>query len=119
MGGLRAAMQAGSPVGDLAEAVLERSGYLADLQASTDLQDESRIENLNELVSVAREYDSRHPDGTLPEFLEQVSLVADADQIPDGEEHGGLGNQMTLHTSKSLDFPVAFLTWLDDNGLRH
>jgi len=119
MGGLRAAMQAGSPVGDLAEAVLERSGYLADLQASTDLQDESRIENLNELVSVAREYDSRHPDGTLPDFLEQVSLVADADQIPDGEEHGGLVTLMTLHTAKGLEFPVVFLTGLEENVFPH
>jgi DNA helicase-2/ATP-dependent DNA helicase PcrA len=119
MAGLRETMQAGSPVGDLAEAVLERSGYLAELQASTDLQDESRIENLNELVSVAREYDSRHPDGTLPEFLEQVSLVADADQIPDGEEHGGLVTLMTLHTAKGLEFPVVFLTGLEENVFPH
>jgi DNA helicase II / ATP-dependent DNA helicase PcrA len=119
MGGLREDMQAGALVGDLAEAVLERSGYLAELQASTDLQDESRIENLNELVSVAREYDSRHPDGTLPDFLEQVSLVADADQIPDGEEHGGVVTLMTLHTAKGLEFPVVFLTGLEENVFPH
>jgi DNA helicase-2/ATP-dependent DNA helicase PcrA len=117
--GLREMEQAGSPVGDLAEAVLERSGYLAELQASTDLQDESRIENLNELVSVAREYDSKNPDGTLPDFLEQVSLVADADQIPEGDEHGGLVTLMTLHTAKGLEFPVVFLTGLEEHVFPH
>jgi DNA helicase-2/ATP-dependent DNA helicase PcrA len=119
IGGLRESAQAGSPVGDLADAVLERSGYLAELQASTDLQDESRIENLRELVSVAREYDSRSPDGTLPDFLEQVALVADADQIPDGEDHGGLVTLMTLHTAKGLEFPVVFLTGLEENVFPH
>jgi DNA helicase II / ATP-dependent DNA helicase PcrA len=119
IGGLRENAQAGSPIGDLAEAVLERSGYLAELQASADLQDESRIENLNELVSVAREYDSRNPGGTLPDFLEQVSLVADADQIPEGEDHGGVVTLMTLHTAKGLEFPVVFLTGLEENVFPH
>jgi DNA helicase-2/ATP-dependent DNA helicase PcrA len=119
MNGLRKDMQAGSPVGDLAEAVLDRTGYVAELQASSDLQDESRIENLNEMVSVAREYDSRHPDGSLPDFLEQVSLVADADQIPEGEDHGGLVTLMTLHTAKGLEFPVVFLTGLEENVFPH
>ncbi len=119
IGGLRESAQAGSPVGDLADAVLDRSGYLAELQASTDLQDESRIENLKELVSVAREYDSRNPDGTLADFLEQVALVADADQIPDGEDHGGLVTLMTLHTAKGLEFPVVFLTGLEENVFPH
>jgi DNA helicase-2/ATP-dependent DNA helicase PcrA len=117
--GLRESAQAGSPVGDLADAVLDRSGYLAELQASTDLQDESRIENLRELVSVAREYDSRNPDGTLADFLEQVALVADADQIPDGEDHGGVVTLMTLHTAKGLEFPVVFLTGLEENVFPH
>jgi DNA helicase-2/ATP-dependent DNA helicase PcrA len=119
IGGLRESAQAGSPVGDLAEAVLDRSGYLAELQASSDLQDESRIENLKELVSVAREYDSRNPGGSLPDFLEQVALVADADQIPEGEEHGGLVTLMTLHTAKGLEFPVVFLTGLEENVFPH
>jgi len=119
IGGLRESVAAGSPVGDLAEAVLERSGYLAELQASSDLQDESRIENLKELVSVAREYDGRNPGGTLPDFLEQVSLVADADQIPDGENHGGVVTLMTLHTAKGLEFPVVFLTGLEEGVFPH
>ncbi|HTX29233.1 MAG TPA: DNA helicase PcrA [Streptosporangiaceae bacterium] len=117
--GLRESAQAGSPVGDLADAVLDRSGYLAELQASTDLQDESRIENLRELVSVAREYDSQNSSGTLADFLEQVALVADADQIPDGEDHGGLVTLMTLHTAKGLEFPVVFLTGLEENVFPH
>ena len=83
MAGFRAEVAAGLPVADLAEMILDRSGYLAELQSSTDLQDASRIENLNELVSVAREFDAQRPDGTLPDFLEQVSLVADADEIPE------------------------------------
>src|SRR5262249_17148069 len=117
------------------EAVLERSGYLAELEASEDLQDASRIENLNELVSVAREFDAlgiqaglTDPDsadaaaprsGSLADFLEQVSLVADADQIPDGEDHGGMVTLMTLHTAKGLEFPVVFLTGLEENVFPH
>jgi DNA helicase-2/ATP-dependent DNA helicase PcrA len=130
IGGLRASAEAGSPVGDLAEAILDKTGYVAELQASTDLQDESRIENLNELVSVAREFDARQfgarqaeegaaPPGSLADFLEQVSLVADADQIPEGEEHGGMVTLMTLHTAKGLEFPVVFLTGLEENVFPH
>ncbi|HEY1618843.1 MAG TPA: DNA helicase PcrA [Streptosporangiaceae bacterium] len=117
--GFRAMVQNGSPVGDVAEAVLDQTGYVAELQASTDLQDESRIENLTELVSVAREFDSRQPGGTLADFLEQVSLVADADQIPEGDEHGGMVTLMTLHTAKGLEFPVVFLTGLEENVFPH
>jgi DNA helicase II / ATP-dependent DNA helicase PcrA len=119
IGSLRESSRAGSPVGDLADAVLDRTGYLAELQASSDLQDESRIENLKELVSVAREYDSRTPDGSLADFLEQVALVADADEIPAGEDHGGLVTLMTLHTAKGLEFPVVFLTGLEENVFPH
>jgi DNA helicase-2/ATP-dependent DNA helicase PcrA len=133
--GLRAEAAAGMPVAEIAEAVLERSGYLAELQASEDLQDASRIENLNEMVSVAREFDATglqaglaDPDsadgagprpGSLADFLEQVSLVADADQIPEGEDHGGVVTLMTLHTAKGLEFPVVFLTGLEENVFPH
>jgi DNA helicase II / ATP-dependent DNA helicase PcrA len=119
IGELRAAAEAGRPVGDLAEAVLDRTGYVAELQDSADLQDASRIENLTELVSVAREFDSTRPDGTLADFLEQVSLVADADQIPEGPDHGGLVTLMTLHTAKGLEFPVVFLTGLEEHVFPH
>jgi DNA helicase II / ATP-dependent DNA helicase PcrA len=119
MNSLRTRATERSPVGDLADAILDRTGYVAELQASSDLQDASRIENLTELVSVAREFDARNPGGTLAEFLEQVSLVADADQIPDGEEHGGMVTLMTLHTAKGLEFPVVFLTGLEENVFPH
>jgi DNA helicase-2/ATP-dependent DNA helicase PcrA len=119
MTGLRAEAAAGLPVADLAEMILDRSGYLAELEASTDLQDASRIENLNELVSVAREFDAQRPDGTLTDFLEQVSLVADADEIPAGTEHGGLVTLMTLHTAKGLEFPVVFLTGMEEHVFPH
>jgi DNA helicase II / ATP-dependent DNA helicase PcrA len=119
MAEFRGMVEAGSPVGDVAAAVLERTGYVTELEASTDLQDASRIENVNELVAVAREFDARFPDGTLSEFLEQVSLVADADEIPAGEEHGGMVTLMTLHTAKGLEFPVVFLTGLEENVFPH
>ncbi|MBV9292995.1 MAG: UvrD-helicase domain-containing protein, partial [Frankiales bacterium] len=75
----------GSP-GDVLEAVLDKSGYVVELRESGDPQDEGRVENLDELVSVAREFEEARPDGTLAEFLEQVSLVADADEVPDAPD---------------------------------
>jgi DNA helicase II / ATP-dependent DNA helicase PcrA len=114
------------PVAELAEAVLDQTGYIEALESSTDLQDASRVENLEELVSVAREFDGalvrgegEAGGGTLAEFLEQVSLVADADQIPEGEEHGGLVTMMTLHTAKGLEFPVVFLTGMEEEVFPH
>ncbi|RJK92645.1 DNA helicase PcrA [Vallicoccus soli] len=101
------------------EAVLEQTGYLAELRASSDPQDETRVENLQELVSVAREFEQASPEGTLADFLEQVSLVADSDQIPEGEDHGGVVTLMTLHTAKGLEFPVVFLTGLEDGVFPH
>ena len=118
IGDLRDLAESG-PVAELAEAVLDRTGYQESLESSSDLQDASRVENLKELVSVAREFDGSHPEGTLAEFLEQVSLVADADEIPDGEEHGGLVTMMTLHTAKGLEFPVVFLTGMEEEVFPH
>ncbi len=78
-----AEVASGSGAAAALEAVLEQTGYLAGLRSSTDPQDESRVENLAELVAVVREYERDNPEGSLGAFLEQVSLVADADQIPD------------------------------------
>jgi DNA helicase-2/ATP-dependent DNA helicase PcrA len=115
--GLRAEAAAGTPAAEIAEAVLERSGYLAELQASEDLQDANRIQNLNADPDSA---DGAGPrPGTLADFLEQVSLVADADQIPEGEDHGGQVTLMTLHTAKGLEFPVVFLTGMEENVFPH
>jgi DNA helicase II / ATP-dependent DNA helicase PcrA len=116
---LRQAAESGTPVGDIAEAILDRTGYIAELEASSDLQDAGRAENLTELVSVAREYDARNESGGLAGFLEQVSLVADADEIPEGPDHGGLVTLMTLHTAKGLEFPVVFLTGMEENVFPH
>ncbi|MCF6472193.1 DNA helicase PcrA [Nonomuraea sp. MG754425] len=110
---------AGMPPSALAEEVLVATGYRAELEASEDPQDESRLENLNELISVASEFEEANPEGTLVEFLEQVSLVADADQIPDADGGQGVVTLMTLHTAKGLEFPVVFLTAMEDGVFPH
>jgi len=99
--------------------VLQRTGYLDELAASGDPQDASRAENLRELVAVAREFEQTRPDGTLTDFLEQVSLVADADEIPDDETAGGVVTLMTLHTAKGLEFPVVMLTGMENGVFPH
>ncbi|SDS06489.1 DNA helicase PcrA [Jiangella sp. DSM 45060] len=102
------------------EATLDRTGYVAELSESDDPQDETRLDNLRELVAVAGEYEaSEDSDGSLPGFLEQVSLVADADEIPEGDDHDGMVTLMTLHTAKGLEFPVVFLTGLEDGVFPH
>jgi DNA helicase II / ATP-dependent DNA helicase PcrA len=169
---LQTIAESGAGPATVLEAVLERTGYLAELQASTDPQDETRIENLQELASVALEFEQARvqaqgaegdgaeaesaaagtPSGTgtpsdtgvraaeapapspgaaLPaaagaggatvaEFLEQVALVADSDQIPDEDEDGsGVVTLMTLHTAKGLEFPVVFLTGMEDGVFPH
>ncbi|WP_408638220.1 DNA helicase PcrA [Nonomuraea corallina] len=109
----------GVPPSTLAEEVLAATGYRAELEASEDPQDESRLENLQELVSVASEFEEANPEGTLVEFLEQVSLVADADQIPEQDGGQGVVTLMTLHTAKGLEFPVVFLTAMEDGVFPH
>jgi len=116
---LREQAATGGPVAELVEAVLDRTGYQVSLETSQDLQDATRVENLQEMVSVAREFDGSVPDGTLADFLERVALVADADEIPDGEDHGGLVTLMTLHTAKGLEFPVVFLTGMEEEVFPH
>jgi DNA helicase-2/ATP-dependent DNA helicase PcrA len=116
---LREQALAGGPVAELVEAVLDRTGLQAALENSEDLQDATRVENLQEMVSVAREFDGSAPDGTLAGFLERVALVADADEIPDGADHGGMVTLMTLHTAKGLEFPVVFLTGMEEEVFPH
>ncbi|MFK0292987.1 DNA helicase PcrA [Streptomyces sp. NPDC090442] len=146
---LRTVVESGAGPATILEAVLERTGYLAELQSSTDPQDETRVENLQELASVALEFEQDHGEaqeddetqeaeeaeaaapgpGTLAEFLERVALVADSDQIPDapaesaegaeGAEDPGVITLMTLHTAKGLEFPVVFLTGLEDGVFPH
>lgn len=136
---LRTIVESGAGPAVVLEAVLERTGYLAELQASTDPQDETRIENLQELAAVALEFEQEQGaagaagedgadtapgtgagTGTLAEFLEKVALVADSDQIPDEDEDGsGVITLMTLHTAKGLEFPVVFLTGMEDGVFPH
>ncbi|MFI6577539.1 UvrD-helicase domain-containing protein [Nocardiopsis sp. NPDC050513] len=139
----------GSPA-EIVEAVLSKTGYLSELTASKDIQDESRVENLEEFVDVAREFEhtfaalvEEEPPGvdapleeggepvgggsgavdpgepTLVDFLERISLVADTDQIPDADDEGGVVTLMTLHSAKGLEFPVVFLTGMEDGVFPH
>ena len=166
-------VESGAGPATVLEAVLERTGYLAELQSSTDPQDETRIENLQELAAVALEFEQERSQaagqaevqgedrsqgegqaqgqgeaqgegpgqgpgggqgqggdetaaaaaattGTLAEFLEKVALVADSDQIPDEDEDGsGVITLMTLHTAKGLEFPVVFLSGMEDGVFPH
>ncbi|MER7637501.1 DNA helicase PcrA [Streptomyces sp. NPDC126522] len=123
---LRTIVDSGAGPATVLEAILERTGYLAELQASTDPQDETRIENLQELAAVALEFEQENSDGEsetpvgLAAFLERVALVADSDQIPDEDEDGsGVITLMTLHTAKGLEFPVVFLTGMEDGVFPH
>ena len=133
---LQSMVDAGERADVVLEQVLARSGYLKELEDSTDPQDETRVENLAELVAVAREFadepiagPSADPADTaditpgLADFLERVALVADSDQIPDQPEDGaedvGVVTLMTLHTAKGLEFPVVFLTGLEDGVFPH
>ncbi|WP_423069613.1 DNA helicase PcrA [Corynebacterium diphtheriae] len=130
-------------IGDMVSYILDVTGYKAELEKSNDPQDGARLDNLNELVSVAREFSSEAANqvayermgaenqapeipelsegeaapGSLMAFLERVSLVADADQIPDNEQ--GVVTLMTLHTAKGLEFPVVFLTGWEDGQFPH
>ncbi len=119
MSDLRTIVDSGADPATVLQAVLEQSGYLAELQASSDPQDETRVENLAELESVAQEFTTENPEGSLTDFLERVSLVADSDEIPDDDESGGVVTLMTLHTAKGLEFPIVFLTGMEDGVFPH
>lgn len=135
------ATEEGADVGDLVDAIVERTWYRAELEASSDPQDAARMDNLNELIAVARDFsaeaaqgatadgagdavteedggrDGEPEPGSLAAFLEKVSLVADADQVPDTGE--GVVTLMTLHTAKGLEFPVVFVTGWEDGHFPH
>ncbi|WP_371407217.1 DNA helicase PcrA [Kribbella sp. NBC_00662] len=119
---LTAMVDSGAPPDDILDVALHRSGYYETLQKSPDPQDETRLENLDEFISVAREFvEERTAAGEaadLQAFLERVALVADADQIPDAATDGVV-TLMTLHTAKGLEFPVVFLTGMEDGVFPH
>lgn len=111
---------AGEAPAELLDELMDRSGYIQTLQQSNDPQDEVRLENLAELHSVASDFRVLNPEGTLGDFLDQVSLVADSDQIPDTDEaYEGEVVLMTVHTAKGLEFPVVFVTGLEDGTFPH
>jgi DNA helicase-2/ATP-dependent DNA helicase PcrA len=127
---LQSMVDAGERADVVLEQALARSGYLKELEESDDPQDETRIENLAELVAVAREFadepvaapsadpaDLAIATPGVPEFLERVALVADSDEIPDAEN--GVVTLMTLHTAKGLEFPVVFLSGMEDGVFPH
>jgi len=130
-------------IGVVVSRILDATGYKAELEASTDPQDGVRLDNLNELVSVAREFSSEAANlmayaamgagvegsdpaepmvgepqpGSIHAFLEKVSLVADSDQLPDDSTN--VVTLMTLHTAKGLEFPVVFLIGWEDGQFPH
>ena len=132
---LRSRVADGDGVADLLDSALDASGYLAELRASDDPQDATRVENLAELHSVASDFQTANPDGTLADFLERISLVADSDQLPQAAdlaamseseraaaaaaEEQGQVTLMTVHTAKGLEFPVVFVTGMEDGTFPH
>jgi DNA helicase-2/ATP-dependent DNA helicase PcrA len=104
------------PIGDLLDAILHETGYLDALQAERTIEAQGRIENLEELVEVAREFDAGAEDDTLDLFLQQISLVADADTRRDDE---GLVTLMTLHNAKGLEYPIVFMIGCEEGVFPH
>jgi DNA helicase-2/ATP-dependent DNA helicase PcrA len=113
---LKERVDGNAPVGDLVEELLSETGYIEALKAERTIEAQGRLENLEELVHVAREYDATNPEGSLDEFLQQIALLADADTIRDDE---GLVTLMTLHNAKGLEFPIVFIIGLEDGVFPH
>lgn len=101
---------------DILESILDRTGYLAQLEESTDPQDQARAENIGELLSVAKDFQDTNPSGTVEDFLEQVGLVNDVDSFEQEEAKVTL---MTLHAAKGLEFPIVFLCGLEEGLFPH
>src|SRR5436190_5281220 len=113
---LRERAEAGAPVAQVLDETLAETGYLQALEAERTIEAQGRIENLQELVEVTREYDAGNPEGTLADFLQQISLVADTDQLRDDE---GLVTLMTLHNAKGLEYPIVFMIGMEDGMFPH
>jgi DNA helicase-2/ATP-dependent DNA helicase PcrA len=116
MGELRSLAQGNSPIGELLEAALRRSGYLDALEAERTFEAQGRIENLEELVGVAREFDATAEERSLDVFLQQVALVSDADTRVDEQ---GLVTLMTLHNAKGLEYPIVFIIGCEEGVFPH
>jgi DNA helicase-2/ATP-dependent DNA helicase PcrA len=117
MRSLRELVDAAVPIAELLEAVLSRTGYIEALEAEHTIEAQGRIENLEQLVEVGREFDGAQQDGaTLDQFLQEIALVADADSRSDDE---GLVTLMTLHNAKGLEYPTVFITSCEDGVFPH
>ena len=116
MASLRDLAEAGTGVGEMLEEVLARTGYIEALEAERTIEAQGRIENLQELVEVGKEYDATAEEASLDGFLQQISLLSDADSIRDEE---GLLTLMTLHNAKGLEFPIVFILGCEDGVFPH
>ncbi|HEX5618340.1 MAG TPA: UvrD-helicase domain-containing protein [Solirubrobacteraceae bacterium] len=105
-----------APVGELIQETLNETGYIEALEAERTIEAQGRIENLEELVQVGREYDGTNPEGSVEEFLQQISLLADTDTLKDDE---GLVTLMTMHNAKGLEFPIVFMIGMEDGVFPH
>jgi DNA helicase-2/ATP-dependent DNA helicase PcrA len=112
---LRARVE-GATVADLAALVIGETGYADDLQAQHTLEADSRLENLRELVTAAKQFHDRSDDRSLAAFLDSVALIADIDQLAEGQ---GAVTLMTLHSAKGLEFPVVFITGMEEGVFPH
>ena len=106
----------GRPVADVVRSVLEESGYQAALEAQRTLEAEGRLENLEEFLGVAAEYDKRADEPSLPGFLQEISLYSDSDALADTSS---LLTLMTLHNAKGLEFPVVFIAGMEEGVFPH
>ena len=113
---LKERVEAGAPVGEVLQETLSETGYTDALEAERTIEAQGRLENLEELVQVAREYDATNENGSVEEFLQQISLLADTDSLRDDE---GLVTLMTLHNAKGLEFPIVFIIGLEDGVFPH
>jgi DNA helicase-2/ATP-dependent DNA helicase PcrA len=106
----------GASVGDLLQETLGDSGYIAALEAERTIESQGRLENLEELVGVAREYDTSADDPSVEEFLQQVSLFTQQDDLRDDE---GIVKLMTLHNAKGLEYDLVFMIGMEDGIFPH
>ena len=117
MNGLRERVESGAPVAQILDAVLHDTGYLDALHAERTIEAQGRVENLEELVSSAGQYDMNAPDGgSLSEYLQQVSLVADVDNVREDE---GRVTLMTIHNAKGLEYPIVFMIGMEEGVFPH
>jgi DNA helicase-2/ATP-dependent DNA helicase PcrA len=117
---LRERVGSGAFVADILEETLRESGYLEALEAERTIEAQGRLENLEELVHVAREYDAVSANAEeygLAEFLQQISLLAETDNLRDSDD--GLVTLMTLHNAKGLEFPIVFIIGMEDGVFPH